>query len=262
MSSLLFLIRPHRIALLSCFSASSSLCRSTSSSFWAFSCKWSACSTGTVLPLVERKKNDAIKTDSFTQLFQCTKLFIAEDLLLNVLTVWGVRTSCPDYWRRRRMCQRWGCWDCGGCEPETSSVHDVQPKHSADWQEPHPEPLQVDPGQKRPKIIRSTFYQKYQKYRNTTMLCVHFKDWCYTIFVIHLASKIFMLKAFYCVLLQLAHPGGLLQLFCEDLVQLYPPPLNDLPLDSGWGFFMSNQQDALELTLTDFVQFFQQCTAL
>lgn len=61
MSSLLFLIRPQRMALLSWLRVSSSLCLTITSSFWAVSCSWSVWSVGTVLPLVE-------KTTASTQL--------------------------------------------------------------------------------------------------------------------------------------------------------------------------------------------------
>ena len=40
-----------------------------------------------------------------------------------------------------------------------------------------------------------------------------------------------MLQTHGCAFLQLAHPGGLLQLLREDLVQLHPAPLDDLPLN-------------------------------
>lgn len=61
-----------------------------------------------------------------------------------------------------------------------------------------------------------------------------------------------------CALLQLAHPGGLLQFLREDLVQLHPTPLDDLPLDLRRSFFMSDKQDELQLTLAQLVQLLQQ----
>lgn len=71
-----------------------------------------------------------------------------------------------------------------------------------------------------------------------------------------------MLKALGCALLQLAHPGGLLHFLRENLVQLHPAPLDDLPLDLRRGFFMSDQQDALELTLAELVQLLQEDAAV
>lgn len=61
-----------------------------------------------------------------------------------------------------------------------------------------------------------------------------------------------------CALLQLAHPGGLLQFLREDLVQLHPTPLDDLPLDLGRSLFMSDQQDELQPTPAQLVQLLQQ----
>lgn len=61
-----------------------------------------------------------------------------------------------------------------------------------------------------------------------------------------------------CALLQLAHPGGLLQFLREDLVQLHPAPLDDLPLDLRRRLFMSDQQKELQLTLAQLVQLLQQ----
>lgn len=71
-----------------------------------------------------------------------------------------------------------------------------------------------------------------------------------------------MLKTLGCALLQLAHPGCLLQFLRENLVQLNPAPLDDLPLDLRRGFFMSDQQDALELTLAQLVQLLQKDAAV
>lgn len=71
-----------------------------------------------------------------------------------------------------------------------------------------------------------------------------------------------MLKTPGCTLHQLAHPGSLLQLLRENLVQLHPAPLNDLPLDLRRGFFMSDQQDTLEATLAQLVQLLQEDTAV
>lgn len=66
-----------------------------------------------------------------------------------------------------------------------------------------------------------------------------------------------MLETPGCALLQLAHPGGLLQLLGENLVQLYPAPLDDLPLDLRRSLFVSDQQDALKLTLAQLVHLLQ-----
>lgn len=82
------------------------------------------------------------------------------------------------------------------------------------------------------------------------------------ILVAHLTGKVIMLKTLGCALLQLAHSGGLLQLLGENLMQLHPAPLDDLPLDFRRGFFMSDQQDALELTLAHLVQLLQEDAAL
>lgn len=61
-----------------------------------------------------------------------------------------------------------------------------------------------------------------------------------------------------CALLQLAHPSGLLQLLGEDLVQLHPTPLYDLPLDLRRSLLVPDQQDELQLTLAQLVQLLQE----
>lgn len=71
-----------------------------------------------------------------------------------------------------------------------------------------------------------------------------------------------MLKTLGCTLLQLAHPGGLLQFLGENLMELHPAPLDDLPLHLRRGFLMSDQQDALELTLAQLVQLLQEDAAV
>lgn len=64
MSSRLFLISPQRMALLSWLSASSSLCLTITSSFWAVSWSWSICSEGMMLPLVEKESHARLKHNS------------------------------------------------------------------------------------------------------------------------------------------------------------------------------------------------------
>lgn len=76
--------------------------------------------------------------------------------------------------------------------------------------------------------------------------------------VAHLTVKVIVLKTLGSALFQLAHPGGLLQFLRENLVQFHSAPLDDLPLDLRRGFFMSDQQDALELTLAQLVQLLQE----
>lgn len=82
------------------------------------------------------------------------------------------------------------------------------------------------------------------------------------ILVAHLTVKVIVLKTLGSALLQLAHPGGLLQFLRENLVQFHSAPLDDLPLDLRRGFFMPDQQDALELTLAQLVQLLQEDTTV
>lgn len=70
-----------------------------------------------------------------------------------------------------------------------------------------------------------------------------------------------MQETFCCALLQLVHPHGLFQFLGEDLVQLHPSALNDLPLDLGRGFFVPHQERALKPTLVQLVQLLQEDTA-
>lgn len=74
MSSLLFLIRPQRMALLSWLRVSSSLCLTITSSFWAFSCSWSMGTVETVLPLVE-------KTIAFIHLYLFSAAYTKVDIM-------------------------------------------------------------------------------------------------------------------------------------------------------------------------------------
>lgn len=80
--------------------------------------------------------------------------------------------------------------------------------------------------------------------------------------VAHLTFKVIMLKTLGSALLQLAHPGGLLQFLRENLVQFNSAPLDDLPLDLRRGFLMSDQKDALELTLAQLMQLLQEDTTV
>ena len=67
-----------------------------------------------------------------------------------------------------------------------------------------------------------------------------------------------MLQALGRAPLQLAHPGGLLQLLTEDLVELLPPPLCEAPLHAGGRLLVADQQGALEPPLVQLVQLLQQ----
>lgn len=80
--------------------------------------------------------------------------------------------------------------------------------------------------------------------------------------VAHLTFKVIMLKTLGSALLQLTHSGGLLQFLRENLVQFYSAPLDDLPLDLRRGFLMSDQKDALELTLAQLMQLLQEDTTV
>lgn len=71
-----------------------------------------------------------------------------------------------------------------------------------------------------------------------------------------------MLKTLGCALLQLAHPGGLLQFLRENLVQFHAAPLDDLPLDLCRGFLMSDQEEALKLIMAQLVHLLQEDTTV